>query len=154
MTIQEWGSLGEIVAAIATVVTLLYLALQMRANAAATRSEARAAHRTTIETTSLAIAQDPKLAVLFRAGLTDFDVLTPDQKIQFSFLLGLMVAGLDAAFEHFNSGLLENKQLDAVRNTVEPFLLAPGGRAWWKAYCSRYSPEFQEFVGGFILAND
>jgi len=32
MSISEWGSLGEVIGAIATVATLLYLALQIRAN--------------------------------------------------------------------------------------------------------------------------
>ena len=40
MTIQDLGSVGELVAAIATVVTLVYLAIQIRSNTIATRSAA------------------------------------------------------------------------------------------------------------------
>ena len=32
MTIQDWGSVGELVGAIATVATLVYLAIQIRTN--------------------------------------------------------------------------------------------------------------------------
>ena len=39
MTIQDLGSLGELIAALATVLTLGYLALQLRQNAKALRSQ-------------------------------------------------------------------------------------------------------------------
>ena len=41
MTIQELGSLGELVAAIATLATLIYLALQIGANTTAVRGHDR-----------------------------------------------------------------------------------------------------------------
>ena len=43
MTIQDLGSIGELIAAIATVATLIYLAVQIRANTTALRIEARRA---------------------------------------------------------------------------------------------------------------
>ncbi len=46
MTIQDLGSLGELIAAVATVATLVYLALQIRQN---TRVLRHAAERATVE---------------------------------------------------------------------------------------------------------
>jgi len=40
MTIQDLGNIGELVAAIATVATLVYLAIQIRSNTIAVRSAA------------------------------------------------------------------------------------------------------------------
>ncbi|HVH18917.1 MAG TPA: hypothetical protein VNF72_11495 [Myxococcota bacterium] len=40
MTLQDLGSIGEIVGAIATVATLIYLAIQIRANTSAVQSAA------------------------------------------------------------------------------------------------------------------
>ena len=40
MTINELGSLGEIIGAVATISTLLYLALQIRSNTLPTRRQA------------------------------------------------------------------------------------------------------------------
>ena len=40
MTIEQLGSIGELVAALATVVTLAYLALQIRGSTVATKAEA------------------------------------------------------------------------------------------------------------------
>ena len=40
MTIQDLGNIGEVVAAVATVVTLVYLAIQIRANTNAVQAAA------------------------------------------------------------------------------------------------------------------
>lgn len=39
MSIQDWGALGEVVSAIAVVATLIYLAIQIKQNTAATRAQ-------------------------------------------------------------------------------------------------------------------
>ena len=39
MTIQDLGSLGELIAAVATVATLVYLAIQLKQNTLALRSQ-------------------------------------------------------------------------------------------------------------------
>ena len=38
MTIQDWGAIDEVVGAIAVVLTLIYLAFQLRANTAMNRA--------------------------------------------------------------------------------------------------------------------
>ena len=44
MTIQQLGSIGEFVAAIATLATLIYLALQIRRNTAVARATGTSEH--------------------------------------------------------------------------------------------------------------
>ena len=39
MTIQDWGAIGEVVSALAVLATLIYLAIQIRQNTAATRAQ-------------------------------------------------------------------------------------------------------------------
>jgi hypothetical protein len=40
MTIQEWGSIGEIIGGVAVVISIIYLAIQVRSNTRATRASA------------------------------------------------------------------------------------------------------------------
>ena len=51
MSLQDIGSIGELVGAIATVATLFYLAVQIRQNTAQLRESARAAHSTLLDQT-------------------------------------------------------------------------------------------------------
>ena len=41
MTLQDMGSIGELLAAVATIATLIYLARQLRANTAAVKGDSR-----------------------------------------------------------------------------------------------------------------
>jgi hypothetical protein len=70
MSIQELGSLGELVAAIATVFTLVYLALQIRENTKIVRSEASRSIRSDGAATFRMIAGDAIVAELFNRGFT------------------------------------------------------------------------------------
>lgn len=85
VTIQDLGSIGELIAAVATVATLLYLARQLRANTAAVQGDSRRAHRATSTAVNMAIASDPEVAALLNAGLRDFAGLPPEQHTQFAF---------------------------------------------------------------------
>ena len=83
MSIQDLGALGELVAAIATVATLLYLAIQIQQN-----------NRNLQESTSASIHQgwaninsrlsgDERFAEIFIRGREDLDALNPVELEQF-----------------------------------------------------------------------
>lgn len=65
MTIQDLGSLGELVAAIATVATLIYLAIQIRASNRLARAEASRTPNSDLNSINAAFGTDP----LFRASM-------------------------------------------------------------------------------------
>ena len=74
MTLQDLGNLGEFVSAIAVVVTLVYLALQIRHN---TRALGHAEGRAILEdgnTWRAKLIQDPEIAKLYRRA---FSIRTP-----------------------------------------------------------------------------
>jgi hypothetical protein len=77
MTVQDLGSIGELVAAVATVATLAYLAIQIRANAHGMKVESiRSANRDGMAS-SLLLADNAELADIFYRGLADLGSLTP-----------------------------------------------------------------------------
>ena len=146
VTIQDLGSIGELLAAVATIATLIYLARQLRANTSAVRGDSRRASRGSSSASNLLIASDPAVAALFRAGLKDFHALTPDQHTQFSFLLAEQMAAWSNAYEEFDSGLIDIQFVENQNIAYLRFLLTPGGRAWWAAYRTDYPPTFRAHV--------
>jgi hypothetical protein len=65
VAIQDLGSLGEFVAAIATVATLIYLAIQIRASNRLARAEASRTPNSDLNSINAAFGTDP----LFRAAM-------------------------------------------------------------------------------------
>ncbi len=102
VTIQDLGSLGELIAAVATVATLVYLALQIRQN---TRTLRHAAERAVLEDANswrTNLIRDHGVAELYRKGLLDPNardevVHLPNANrswvAQYMYSLGIAVAG-------------------------------------------------------------
>ena len=150
MTIQDLGSIGELVAAVATIATLIYLARQLRANTDAVRGEARRAHRESSTAANLVIASDPQVASLFNAGLIDFKALPPEQRTQFTFLLADMMGNWQTAYAEFDAGVLDKQMLDDVGVGYHRIISSPGVRDWWAAYRKSYPTAFREYVDSRI----
>jgi len=150
VTIQDLGSIGELLAAVATIATLIYLARQLRANTAAVQGDARRAHRGASSATNLLIASDTELSALFNAGLRDFSALSPEHHTQFTFLMTELIGSWQAAYEEFESEIVDEKPLQRHSAAHVPFLRMPGGRKWWDTYGSRYPSTFRDYVDSQI----
>ncbi len=146
MTIQDLGSIGELLAAVATIATLVYLARQLRANTTAVQGESRRAHRGTVNATNLLIASDPAIAGLLNAGLRDFGALSPEQHTQFTFLMAELIGSWEIAHREFESGIVDEENVQRATLACIPLLQTPGGRKWWDTYGNRYPPAFQAYL--------
>jgi len=146
VTIQDLGSLGELVAAIATVFTLAYLALQIRQN---TRTLEQASERATIEDSSRwrsKLIQSPEIANLYRKGTLEPESLDPIEKLRFRMLM-------DELFYHWQS---EHKNRpDSQQGHVMfigPTLATPGGAQYWQRSKPQFTSEFIEHVNRALNA--
>jgi len=82
VNLEDLGNVGDFVAAIATIVTLIYLAIQIRQNTAAVRSST---HQQQVDTTVAMhtnVSNDPALAKLITKANSDFSSLDESQQLQ------------------------------------------------------------------------
>ena len=147
MTIEQLGSLGEIVGALATVATLAYLAVQIRANTRMMRTQAGHASQAHSSQVAMGLAHDQQLAGVFRRGLADFEALEPDEQIQFTFLLSLFLSNAEMVFRDVQNGVSVPSALDRAWTSTRPFVRSPGGRVFWERQGrTGYPPDFCRFV--------
>ena len=107
MTIQDLGSIGEFVAAIATLITLVYLALQLRNNTRVSRYDAHLKARQLVAESGKVLSE-PDKARIWRVGLSDPDALSEDEQISFNMIMYLIVNAIDARFEYQRATLDPN----------------------------------------------
>lgn len=79
MSIQDWAAIGEIVGAIAILITLIYLAIQIRQSTRATQAASRDSMSKSTIDILMRIACDPQLVSFFRRGMTAADGLKHDR---------------------------------------------------------------------------
>lgn len=87
MDLESLANLGEVIGAIAVVISLLYLAIQVRQNTQAQRTEnfSRALDR--VAAVQAGMSQDGAMSALVSKGLTDPTSLGATERIQFTWAM-------------------------------------------------------------------
>lgn len=136
MSIQDLGSIGELVAAVATLGTLVYLALQIRANTIATRANATwNAHDTFAHLNDLLASGGSLADVAFRsthpdASLNDF---TDKEKFQLQMFGRGMFQRLESQYFLYREGLLDPGIWENRRRFNRALLNRPVWREFWES---------------------
>lgn len=155
MTIEQFGSIGEVIGGLATVATLAYLAVQIRANTQLMRAQSRRASNLRISEVAMGLAHDQQLVGIFRRGLASPGSLGPDELIQFTFLLSQFLSVVELVFADVRAGVSDAAELERAWRSVRPFVRSPGGRAFWQHQGRiSYPPDFCSFVESALQPPD
>ena len=146
MTIQDWGSLGELISGIAVVASLLYVAVQLKQNTNITRASARQSIAARASEFQLAVAQnDEILAVVTK--LFQHEELSSQEEVRLHFFLGCLFRAAEEAFLQHREGFLEDEYWNKRGNLVLNYLRYPGiFEAWRPRLRSTYHSDFVEWV--------
>jgi hypothetical protein len=138
LTIQDLGSIGELIAALATLATLAYLATQVKqAKREFQESSQRARAEFTVGMGSRAALQQldwfspegPNKAMM-KALLTD-EKLTREEAWEFAVQMSIFIGGLVQSEQLHKQGLLDSEFLQTRRSIYRPYLALPRVRKWW-----------------------
>jgi len=139
------GAVGEAVGAAGVIISLLYLAVQIRGDARAKR--AGTIHEQTQASVGFlnTLVSAPEVAELYLRGIYDFASLQGAELVRFSSLMMHMFRLYEDQFLQWTEGDLDPTvwNLDAP---LDDFLTLPGVQAWWATRAHWYRPQFQLFV--------
>lgn len=141
MTFQDLGSLGELIAAIATVATLVYLALQIRASNRLARAEASRTPNSDLNALNAAFGMDPTFRAAMRLVLdgASRDELEPEQRTVIDYYLISLTNIQEQLAREIREGILAPDARDF--GGAGSFLL-PYYRASWPLYRRYLSSTF------------
>ena len=151
MTIQDLGSLGELIAAIATVVTLAYLALQIRRNTIVTKGEADRASRSDTQAMVRLLAGSSDVADLYVRGMADPQSLTPQELMRFRFVLSGFIAPLSQAYKDWRLGISSERELHERIAQTRAVFQSPGGRLYWQERRDSYEADQRAFFDEHLM---
>jgi len=158
VSLQDLGSIGELIAAIATVATLVYLAIQIKHSARAqNRSNEFAQAGSIHDITTLfnemnwRLAGDGELADIYTRALAGGD-LTPTEATRFVAYVNTYVATIEnlvgqQALELGYSELDSSSALDLMAPILRQLLKTKDGAKWWRETAPHlYVEEFRHQV--------
>lgn len=146
MTLQDLGSLGELIAAIATVGTLIYLALQIRQNNESTKIAAGQAILSSINEALQIASSTSQAARVLVLGQTDFDKLPEDEKAQFTVWTFAWFRVLEQGHYYFKKGYLDDELWQGHVAHLTQIMKGPAVAQWWESRRYFYSASFQALV--------
>ncbi len=141
------GNVGEFVASIAVLVTLIYLAVQTRQINLQSQAEARYAFVDAMAEINMVIAHDKATASVWRRGMASIDALDEDERMQFFMLVGQYANAWAVMYQLRRDGMLPEAQWLIVRNDIVSILSSAGGDAFWhQGGRAAFDREFVDYV--------
>ena len=144
------GAIGEIVGALAVVMSLIYLASQIRIQ----NREAKisSVHDIT-EAFRLAITsfQDEQRAIVYTKALGDFDNLSEAERLQFISMVQGLMRVWEEAFYQYSESRLDQRVWSAWCAQYRDWISSDGFQKVWALRKHTYSHDFQQFVDGIEM---
>ena len=162
--LEDLGNLGDFLGGIGVVVTLIYLAFQIRDNTRGLDQNANLMKmsfeneiRHDMIEFRLAIAADNELSEIWSRGLEGLPELSQADRARFDLLMTNVIAMMNAQFEAHSRGLYERGQAPFFRMLAG----SPGFREWWdrrraqvqeqdSKVGERPNPEFARYIEGLV----
>jgi len=154
MTLEQLGDLGDFLGGIGVVVTLAYLALQIRKNTQSVRSAALDSISTSISEFMDRVSQDPELTKLWFDGLSGTVELSETDHRRFTLLLISLVRRWENAFHQSRAGTLEASAWSGMSAGLATVFSSPGAQVWWRSARGLFAADFAEFAERLLREND
>jgi hypothetical protein len=146
VSLQDLGNVGEFVAAIGVIASLVYLALQIRQNTASVRDSAHVNSGRAAFAFDALIAHDPEIAGLWFRGITGVSDLKPEEVVRFGALVHALLADNAMFFRLHRRGLVDDSEWNAWNETLMRYLAHPGFRAFARDSVGTVPREFGEYL--------
>jgi len=153
MNWEMLSAIGQLVAAIGVIPSLIYLAIQIREQ----NKERRRAgiNVLTAQWGDLvrSAQESSDFAVAFLKGMRSFVDLDPVDKLRFSAFFTRFTRNSEAMFLYYRDGALDKALWGEVERTITDYFAYPGVKEWWATRKHWLTDEFRAVVEGLIAKN-
>ena len=147
------GAVGEILGAVAVVVTLVYLAIQLRQNTRALTSSTFHAVSSSMGQNMEILASDPALAALLIKAQSGPSALTEEERARFGFVMRMAFRRVETVYVQRSFGFIAPRLTEGFERSALSAVIAGGAREWWEASKDAFSADFASWVDHELATN-
>ena len=152
MNLEQLGDLGDFLGGIGVIVTLAYLAVQIRHNTGAARAATLQQWVTMTATVNMPLSQSGEFARIYRAGCEDSKHLPPQERSQFNAYCLQIFNAFESLFFQAQQGAVDRVFFESKVQLMRGTLAPPGIRSWWDRIGSQnFDCRFRQFVARELL---
>jgi hypothetical protein len=147
------GAVAESIGVIAIIVSLAYVAMQIRQNTEQIALSVKATELTAFEHNIESgnnirelLIVNPDIAKLFLRGMHSFHALEGDEKFRFGLLLRNLFSSAQGAYIRQISVNHDPRHVEGLADVIDSMLVNRGVQEWLKESRPDWRPEFREFV--------
>jgi hypothetical protein len=155
MVIGSTNKLGltEILGALAVVLSLVFVGVQIRENNRATKSAMASASVDSLSAWYVEIANNEQSSALMVHYLSDPNSLSVEKRFQATMNLHGLLLIFQNAFYLANEGTLEQSILYSMTETVLGIKEQPGFHLYWKQRKSIFTGGFQDYINTLVASD-
>ena len=146
MTLQDMFHLSQIVAALAIIGSLLFVAVEMRGSNQANRHRRIEELLEDYRGVRMQIAANADCTRAWRSGLHNYAALDPLDKVRFSLVADLFFNTHQSIYLHYRGGRMERSMYEPQRLNMTDFLRYPGLQAIWDVRKHYFTSAYQSYV--------
>ena len=135
------SAIGQLVGALAVVISLLYLAREVRSSAHATRVASMHSLSDKFNRWSQQLAEQPHLSELYHRGIHDFESLEGAELVRFTIIMSQLFRNYEDAYYGQLEGHLDARVWHSWEAAMRDINAYPGVQAWWRSRSHWYSEE-------------
>lgn len=151
MTLNDLANIGQVIGAIAVVISLIYVAYQIRQNTSAVRAATAQSVHEHFANWYNSFACDPSLPQIALKGLKDYGSLADADKARFVATFMAFLSYSQNAFLKWRQGLLEPSLWLGWEQVIMNLVCSPGGKGLWKERSYLFGEEFRRHVEGDLM---
>jgi len=154
MNLNDLANIGQVIGAVAVVVSLFYVAHQIRQNTNAVRSATvQAVHEHFAKWYQL-VAADAELSKIVATGLRDHGSLSEQERVRFIATFMSFLSYSQNAFLKWREKLLAPPLWMGWELVIMNLVCAPGGKAFWKDRGYMFGEEFRRHVEDDLMKRE
>ena len=142
MSWEAAGAIGEVIGALAVVISLVYLAMQIRQNAKMTKASIKhnLSSQSQVSSQAWALHAESVMRVVEDNNPSSADWFCARQLTQANF------RSYENYLYQYDLGLLEDSEWEGIKSTMRKQLAVPATREWWNGAESEFSDQLVNLV--------
>ena len=146
------GALAEVFGAIGVIITLVFLARQIKQNTSAVRASTNHALTQQRNDLNVKFGLDPVAAGLLLRGSRSFKDLDFNERYRHMLLMRAVVGICEDTFVQYSEGMCGSEPWESTKIVLGPIASAPTFATWWDENRTIFLPNFRDEVDAICAA--
>ena len=143
---EQLGNLGDFFGGIGVLISIIYLAYQVRQNTRFAMAESVREVLSRSADFLEYLASNAELTEIFVRGTRDPDSLSFEQQARLGFVMSAAFRQLEAVFRYHESSILSDNDWEGISLAIKRVSQSPFVMRWWPTQSFAYSRDFQALI--------